>query len=78
MKANITILAQTDLFPRHLVSVRKDLDPRVKDRLKEILLSMHQDEEGQIIMLKTDNTTKFDPLPGGEPVVRRKLVETFR
>src|SRR4029453_7648797 len=26
-RANVTILAQTDLFPRHLVSVRKDLDP---------------------------------------------------
>ena len=77
-KATITILAQTDLFPRHLVSVRKDLDLKAKDRLKEILLSMHQDEEGRAIMLKADNTTKFDLLPGGEPIVRRKLVETFR
>jgi phosphate/phosphite/phosphonate ABC transporter binding protein len=77
-KADITILAQTDLFPRHLVSVRKGLDPKVKNRLKEILLSMDQDEEGRSIMLKTDNTTKFDLLPGGEALVRRKLVETFR
>lgn len=77
-KADITILAQTDLFPRHLVSVRRDLDPKVKNRLKEILLSMHQDEEGRAIMLKADNTTKFDLLPGGEPIIRRKLVETFR
>jgi len=77
-KAAITILAQTDLFPRHLVSVRKDLDPKVKNRLKEILLSMHQDEAGRSIMQKIDNTTKFDPLPGGEETMRRKLVETFR
>lgn len=77
-KADITILAQTEMFPRHLVSVRRDLDPKMKNRLKEILLSMHQDEEGRAILLKTDNTTKFDLLPGGEPVVRRQLVETFR
>jgi len=77
-KADITILAQTDLFPRHLVSVRKDLDPTVKNRLKEVLLSMHQDDEGRSIMQQTDNTTKFDLLPGGEEMVRRKLVETFR
>jgi phosphonate transport system substrate-binding protein len=77
-KADIIILAQTDLFPRHLVSVRKDLDPTVKNRLKEILLSMHQDDEGRSIMQQTDNTTKFDLLPGGEEMVRRKLVETFR
>jgi phosphonate transport system substrate-binding protein len=77
-KADITILAQTELFPRHLVSARKDLDPTVKNRLKEILLSMHQNDEGRSIMQQTDHTTKFDLLPGGEESVRRKLVETFR
>jgi ABC-type phosphate/phosphonate transport system substrate-binding protein len=71
-------LAQTELFPRHLVSVRKDLNPLVKNRLKELLLAMNQAEEGRSIMQQTDNTTKFDLLPGGEELVRRKLVETFR
>jgi phosphonate transport system substrate-binding protein len=77
-RSGITIMAQTKMFPRHLVSVRKDLDPPVKTRLKEVLLSMHQDEEGRTIMQKIDNTTKFDLLPGGEQTMRRKLVETFR
>jgi phosphonate transport system substrate-binding protein len=77
-KAKITILAETDLFPRHLVSVRKDLTPKVRNRLKEILLSMHQDQEGRTIMRQIDNTTRFDLLPGGEETVRQKLVETFR
>ncbi|HEY6366943.1 MAG TPA: phosphate/phosphite/phosphonate ABC transporter substrate-binding protein [Candidatus Binatia bacterium] len=77
-KSDITILAQTDPFPRHLVSVRRDLDPAVKNRLKEILLAMDQDNEGRSILQQTDNTTKFDLLPGGEASVRRKLVETFR
>lgn len=77
-KAEIIILAQTELFPRHLVSVRKDLNPLVKNRLKEVLLAMNQAEEGRSIMQQTDNTTKFDLLPGGEELVRRKLVETFR
>jgi phosphonate transport system substrate-binding protein len=56
-KADITILAQTDLFPRHLVSARKDLDPTVKNRLKETLLSMHQDDEGRSIMQQTDSNS---------------------
>ena len=77
-KADILILAQTELFPRHLVSVRKDLDPKVKNRLKEVLLGMNQEDEGRNIMRQADNTTKFDLLPGGEELVRRKLVETFR
>jgi phosphonate transport system substrate-binding protein len=77
-KAELIVLAQTDLFPRHLVSVRKDLNPLMKNRLKEVLLDMNQAEDGRSIMQQTDNTTKFDLLPGGEELVRRRLVETFR
>jgi phosphonate transport system substrate-binding protein len=76
-RANLTILAQTETFPRHLVSARKGLPPPVEKRLKEILLTMHEDNEGRKILEQT-NTTKFDPLPGGEEGVRRKLIELFR
>jgi phosphonate transport system substrate-binding protein len=77
-KSGIVILAETDAFPRHLVSVRKDLNAAVAKRLKEVLLSMHQDGEGRRILEQTDNTTKFDLLPGGEPAVRRQLMELYR
>lgn len=77
-RAAITIFAESETLPRHLVSTRKDLDPAVRKRLTEILLSMHQDEEGRKILRQTDNTTKFDRLPGGEEMVRRKFIELFR
>jgi phosphonate transport system substrate-binding protein len=77
-KASLSILGESESVPRHLVSVRKDLPEPVVNRLKEILLSMHQNEEGQKILQQTDATTKFDLLPGGEEVVRRKLVELYR
>ena len=77
-KASISILGETESMPRHLVSVRKDLPEPVVKRLKEVLLSMHQDKEGQNILEKADNTTKFDSLPGGEERVRRQLVELYR
>ena len=76
-KAEVAILAETEMFPRHFLSVRKDLDPGIVNRLKEILLSMHQDPEGQKVLKKSDNTTKFDLLPGGEEVVRRKFRRLF-
>jgi ABC-type phosphate/phosphonate transport system substrate-binding protein len=53
-------------LPRHLVSVRKDLAPVLVKQVKKVLLSMHQNPEGQRILQKTDGTTKFDALPGGE------------
>lgn len=77
-KAAIAILAETEKLPRHLVSTRKDLNPAIKKRLTEILQSMHQDEEGRRILIQADNTTKFDLLPGGEEMVRRKFVDLFR
>jgi phosphonate transport system substrate-binding protein len=78
IKPLISVLGESESVPRHLVSVRKDLPESVRLGLKEILLSMHRDEEGQNILRKTDNTTKFDSLPGGEEAVRRKLVELYR
>ena len=76
-KSEITILAETDRLPRHLVSVRKDLPPGLADRLEKILLSMDKDPEGRRILKKTDGTTKFDALPGGELAMRQRLLDTF-
>lgn len=77
-KGSISILGESESMPRHLVSVRKDLPDPMAKRLKEILLGMDQDEAGRKILRQTDNTTKFDSLPGGEEMVRRKLVELYR
>ena len=76
-KSEIAVLAETDRLPRHLLSVRKDLAPALVKRLEEILLSMNEDPEGRSILERTDATTKFDPLPGGEEGMRRRLLETF-
>lgn len=74
----IVVLAETTSMPRHLVSVRKDLPQPLAKKLKEVLLAMHEDAEGRAILQRTDNTTKFDRLPGGEESMRKKLVELFR
>src|SRR5262245_9637465 len=76
-KSDIRILAETEKLPRHLVSVRKDLDPALINRLERILLSMDQDPEGRLILQRTDGTTKFDALPGGEAAMRQRLLDTF-
>jgi phosphonate transport system substrate-binding protein len=76
-KSDITILAETDKLPRHLVSVRRDLAPVLANRLEKILLSMDQDPEGRLILQRTDGTTKFDALPGGELAMRQRLLDTF-
>jgi len=76
-KADVGVLAQSERLPRHLVSIRKDMAPPLADRLKAILLSMSEDDEGRKILQKTGETTKFDILPEGEEGMRRRLLETF-
>jgi phosphonate transport system substrate-binding protein len=75
-KANLNILAQTELLPRHLVSVRKNLAPELIQRLGRVLQTMNEDDEGRKILRSID-TTQFDVLPGGEEVMRRRLLDTF-
>ena len=77
-RSAISILAESASLPRHLVSIRKNLPAPVAKRLKEVLLAMHEDAEGRAILQRTDNTTKFDLLPGGEESMRQRLVELFR
>ena len=77
-KARLAVLVESGSVPRHLVSVRRNLPEAVIKRLKDILLSMHQDDEGQKILRQTDGTTKFDALPGGEEAFRRKLNDLYQ
>ena len=76
-RADLLILAETASLPRHLVSIRKDLAPALANSLKKILLSMHEDPEGRLILRQTDGTTKFDTLPGGELAISQRLLDTF-
>jgi len=76
-KAETVLFGETENFPRHFVSIRKNLDPAAANRLQETLVLMHEDPEGRKILQKIDNTTKFDFAPGGEAAVRFKLQEVF-
>jgi len=76
-KSDFAVLAQTERLPRHLVSVRADLSPQTVAGLTDILVAMHEDPEGQKILKKTDRTTKFDRLPGGEEGLRKRLLASF-
>ena len=77
-KASLSILAESESLPRHLLSVHRKLSKPVVMSLKETLLGMHRDSEGLRILGQTDDTTKFDTLPGGEVTFRRTVMELYR
>jgi phosphonate transport system substrate-binding protein len=65
MKKDLKIIYQSKALPRIIEVVRKDLDPKVKNRLKEILLRAHEDPEAQEALRHYGpRTAKFDEFRG--------------
>lgn len=60
---SLKILYKTFSFPRHIVSYRADLTALLVAKIKEILLKMHESEEGEKTLKEFENTARFDELP---------------
>jgi phosphonate transport system substrate-binding protein len=74
----LEVIYTTSSFPRHLVSYRADLAPRLVTKIKEILMQMDQSPEGRSALKEFEHTTKFDELPGSSTAQLlkvRKFVE---
>ena len=63
--SELKIILTTDAVPRNLVCVRRSLDPQVTDALRNLLLGMDEDEEGQTVLKGFEETAKFDLCLGG-------------
>ncbi len=62
---DLKILHRSVDVPRHVVAHRKDLDPALVERIREVLLAMHQEETGRKVLLEFQKTTQFDAFPQG-------------
>ncbi len=60
---SLQVIERSYALPRHVVSHRPDLPPKLLARIKEILIGMDQSEEGKKVLKAFENTTKFDELP---------------
>lgn len=60
---SLKIIYETFSFPRHVLSVRGDMPPAIVERIKDVLLKMHQSEEGKKALEDFEKTTRFDELP---------------
>jgi phosphonate transport system substrate-binding protein len=61
-KRDFVVLRETPPYPRALEMVRGDLDPRVKRRLREVLLAAADDPDAREALLRFFKTTRFLPL----------------
>jgi len=76
IRETIKIIGRTISVPRQIISVRKDLDPKIVKALKEVLLNMEKDPEGQGVLKRQQNTTNIDEIPPGS-LERLKYVERY-
>ena len=63
-KKDLKIFYQTKPFPRAVELLRKDLDPKIKRRIMEVLLGAHEDPEAKDALKAYDKCTRFDELEG--------------
>jgi phosphonate transport system substrate-binding protein len=76
IRATLKVIGRTRSVPRTVLAVRKNLDPRIVKALKEVLLNMDEDPEGQGVLKRQQNTTKFDEIPPGS-LEELKYVERY-
>jgi phosphonate transport system substrate-binding protein len=62
MAGDLKVLHQTDPFPRAVELVRPDLDPKVKTRLKEVLMRAHEDPAAADALKAYKKTKQFDDI----------------
>jgi phosphonate transport system substrate-binding protein len=75
---SLKVIYTSPPFPRHLVSCRADLAPKLVTRIKEVLIEMDQSQEGRSALKEFQKTTKFDELPApsmAQLLKARKFVE---
>ncbi len=57
------VIHETVSIPRHIVSYRADLPPKLVTRVKEVLLNMNRTDEGKQALQAFESTTKFNEIP---------------
>ncbi len=76
-REQMQIFHETRPLPRALELVRSGLDPRVKERLKEILLATVEDPAAQDVLMAYEETTRFDE-PNGDIMAALDEIRSMR
>lgn len=72
-RADLEVVHATDEYPRALEMVRGDLDPKVRERLREVLAGASADPDAHEAMLRFFKTTRFLPIDEASRGALRRL-----
>lgn len=74
-RRDLKVIEETDDYPRALEMVRGDLDPKVRDRLREVLAEAASDPDAREALLQFFKTTRFLPVDDAAARSLRQLRE---
>jgi phosphonate transport system substrate-binding protein len=63
IRNTLKVIGKSMSVPRQLIAVRKDLDGKLVKALREVLLNMDKDPEGQQVLKRQQKTAKIDEIP---------------
>ena len=63
IRDSLKIVGKTMSVPRQLIAVRRDLEPKLVKALREVLVGMDSDPEGQQVLRRQQKSTKIDEIP---------------
>lgn len=61
-RRDLVVFHETEAVPRALEVVRGDLDARIRDRLREVLLQAADDPDARVALMRFFQTTRFLPI----------------
>lgn len=73
----LTVIAETETLPRHMVIVSPTISEEVRDAIHDILVAMDESEEGQAVLLTFEETAQFDEFPGGADAALGRMRELY-
>jgi phosphonate transport system substrate-binding protein len=76
IRDSLEVIGTTMAAPRTIVAARKDLDPKLINGLKDVLSNLHNYPEGQEVLKRSQNTTRFDGIPP-ESLRQMKSIEKY-
>jgi len=76
IRDTLRVVGKTMPVPRLLIGARKDLDPKLVKTLREVLVNMDKDSEGQQVLRRQQKTTKIDEISVAS-LQQLKTIEKF-
>jgi len=73
LRGAFRIIGTSDAYPLALEVARSDLEPRVRARLRELLIHAAADPDAREALLQFSTTTRFLPIDGADDATLRTL-----